>query len=105
MGKMIMKALAWILKRVGITKLTDWLITGGWKLIEAKVVNAILRKLSEDSMPKLKVKAHKFGVKFSKSGRKLADRGHLSVDTWETGEDLLFILIDDFQNGASSDDA
>ena len=95
--------LAKLLKFIGVTRLTDWLITGGWKIIEKKLIASILRKLQGSVMPRLKVKARKLGVKFSKIGNDLEDRGQLPDGSYEISEKYFMDLLDAFKEGAGSD--
>lgn len=97
--------IAKLLKFIGATKVTDWMVTIGWKVIEKKLIASILRKLEKKVMPNLKVKARKLGVKFSKVGNDLEDRGHLPDGSYEVSEKYFFELLDAFKEGAASDNS
>ena len=98
-----MKWLAWLLKKIGITKVTDWIVSKGWDLFEGKVIALVLRKLEYAVMPRLKVKARELGVKFSATLNKLEDRNQLPEGSAETSEAYFFDLLDAFEKGAQSD--
>ena len=98
-----MKWFAKILKMVGITKVTDWVVAGGWKIFESKVIALILRKLEKSVMPRLKVKARQLGVKFSATLNKLEDRNQLPDGSAEKSEAYFFELLQAFEKGAKSD--
>ena len=98
-----MKFFAKLLKMVGITKVTDWIVSGGWKVFERKLIASILRKLEKKVMPNLKFKARDLGAKFSRIGNDLEDRGQLPDGSYEVSEKYFFELLDAFKKGASSD--
>jgi len=98
-----MKFFAKLLKIVGVTKITDWIVAGGWKLFEGKIIALLLRKLKDGVMPMLTVKARRLGVKFSKKLNQLEDRNQLPEGSAETTEKYFFELLEAFEKGAQAD--
>jgi len=94
--------IAGILKTLGITGLSDWILRKVVKVIKVKVLGAAVRWIRNEALGNLKAEAYEIGVGLSKELGKLSKRAHLNGKTAEEIEAAIFDVLASVEKGAKS---
>jgi len=94
--------IAGILKTLGITGVSDWVMRKILKVLKVKVLGAAVRWIRNEALGNLKAEAYEAGVGLSKELHKLSKRAHLNGKTAEEIETAIFDVLESVRKGAAS---